>query len=69
MFSTVVVIVLSSLSWLGGLSSLLMTQSCFLACHGSTHMDGALSHKTNVVLGIDRHWTHVVYARAHTYMH
>nr|DAF93842.1 MAG TPA: hypothetical protein [Siphoviridae sp. ct0eR1] len=31
-------------------------------------MGGAPSHKTNVVLGIDRHWACVVYAHARTYM-
>jgi len=35
---------------------------------GSTHVDGGLSHKTNVVRGIDRYWAFVVYARARTYI-
>lgn len=57
-----------SIPWLGGLSSLPMTQSCSPAHRGSTLCDGDLPHKTNVVWSIDRHCACVVYARARTYM-
>nr|DAV47391.1 MAG TPA: hypothetical protein [Caudoviricetes sp.] len=63
MFS-VAVIVLSFLSRLGGLSSPPMTQSCSLACCGSTHMDGDLPHKT-VVWGILTDTGCVCYTRTH----
>nr|DAS53880.1 MAG TPA: hypothetical protein [Caudoviricetes sp.] len=46
-----------------------MSQSCSLVRHGSTLHGGDLPHKTNVVRGIDRRRTCVVYARARTYIH
>lgn len=60
-------LVLSIPGW--GLPSLPMTQSCSPVRHGSTlHGDDVL-HKIVWVQGIDRYWTHVVYARARTYMY
>nr|DAV31950.1 MAG TPA: hypothetical protein [Caudoviricetes sp.] len=64
MLSTVAVIVLSSLSWLGGLSSLPMSQSCSPVHHRSTPHGGDPSHKANVawvLTDIGRVW----YTRAH----
>nr|DAN72577.1 MAG TPA: hypothetical protein [Caudoviricetes sp.] len=49
MFSTVVVIALSSLSLAEALSSPPMSQSCSFVRHGSTPHSGDLPHKTNVV--------------------
>nr|DAK64339.1 MAG TPA: hypothetical protein [Caudoviricetes sp.] len=64
MLSTVVVIVLSSLSRLGGLSSLPMTQSCSLVCRRSTHTIGNLSHKTMLWEALTD-TGHMWYTRAH----